>query len=320
MKLTTVCAVPSITRLSVAACVVLLLCADRAHAQSILIAEYYNERITQYSASGASLGTFASLTPSGARFYGIAVDSTGRVYTGANGGGGGFQGVRRFSANGTLLGSISMTFNGAVAVGANDVLFAGNYGNGQITRYATDGTSLGLFATAPVGVAGMAFDAAGDLFTVDEGSSVHKFSPTGQDLGVFVTGQSGAREVAFNAAGELLVVNRGSRTVRRYSATGTDLGVFASSTNGLTDPTGIAVDLTGSVYVANHSSGGNTSVRKFSATGLDMGTFATGGSMSSVASYRPVGAVAVPEASPLALVTAGLWIGAVIVRRRKRIE
>ncbi len=298
--------------------VVALSCVDRAMAQSVYVAEYYNERVTRYDAGGANLGLFASLTPSGARFYGMAVDSTGRLYVGANGGGGGFQGVRRFAANGTFLGSISGSNDGAVAVGANDELFVGNYGSGQITRYAANGTSLGLFATAPAGLAGMKFDTSGNLFTVAEDTSVRKFSASGQDLGVFVGGQSKARDLAFDAAGNLLVVNRGNATVRRYSPTGQDLGVYASSANGLTDPTGIAVDLTGSVYVANHSSGGTTTVRKFSASGQDLGTFATGAALSSVATYRPIGgAVAVPEASALSLLTlTGIIEGAGIVRRR----
>jgi hypothetical protein len=87
---------------------------------------------------------------------------------------------------------------GCYSVGAGS-----NGGGNTIREYSATGTDLGNFASTGLNLpAGLAFDAAGNLFVANFGdNTIHEFSATGTDLGKFASaGLSEPEGLAFGPA------------------------------------------------------------------------------------------------------------------------
>jgi len=147
-------------------------------------------------------------------------------------------------------------------------------------------------------------DAAGNVYVADfEGGRIHKFDPVGRSLFAFAglgTGGGelgGANGLAVAATGDLYVAEASNHRVSQFNSEGqfvrmwgkgVNLDVPASPTclagencgpgtadsaDGAFDgPSGIAVDSTGNVYVADSV---NNRIQKFSATGAYLSQFGT---------------------------------------------
>lgn len=141
-----------------------------------------------------------------------------------------------------LLGSaLVLTFclGASAALGAYDVLVA-NFGGGQVLRYSSEGTLLGVFASAPgMMPQDLAWGPDGNLYvtTGDADGRVLRFSgTTGTLLGTFVSPGSGGLDnpfgLIFGPDGNLYVNSSHTGPVLRYNGvTGAFIDVFASDSS-----------------------------------------------------------------------------------------
>ena len=173
--------------------------------------------------------------------------------------------------SGTVSGgsaTASYTLPGGTAVGSYTIQAAYNAG-GSFAASSTSGTSLSVnldstttnasgtlsgqttvstFASGFNNPAGLAFDAAGNLYVANAaGGTISKVTPTGAVSTFVASGLSSPRGLAFDASGDLYVLNGGSNTVSKVTPGG-EVSTFAS---GFNRPTCLAIDAAGNLYVAN---------------------------------------------------------------------
>ena len=295
-----------------------------AHAQDLLVGEYFSNTIYRIAADGSKTVYAQPLVPSGIRLYGFGTqsfDSAGNLYAARVQGGT----SNLNDPNGGIIKvtptGVSTIFGGFISNGAADTLVAANgdvyvssFG-GSIYRFNSAGASLGTFAVAPGGEAyRMALDASGTLFvTTYEAGKVRRFSSTGTDMGVFAS-VGAASGLAFDAAGDVYVGNYNG-TIRRFTASGTDLGVFASLSGAAFNS--LAFSNNGDLYAADLFGSSVNNVHRYSATGVSLGSFSTGINNPNSLAFLPATptAGAAPEPSSLALLSFAALGG--IARRRK---
>ncbi len=266
------------------------------NAGDLFIADEYNRRVREvnYSLSTGATGTISTVAGNGSV-----------AYSGDNG--------PATAAQLAYPEGVAVGANGfAGAVSADGFLFVADYGNnrirqvnlatGVITTIAGDGTAGysgdGNQATAaeindPMGIA---LDAAGDLFFADQGNN--RIREVNISTGVITTvagngtqgfsgdkGQATAAElsnptgVAVDATGDLFIADQGNQRVREVNlSTGVITTVAGNGTSGfsgdngkataakLSNPTGVAVDAAGHLFIAD---GSNQRIRKVTlATGV----------------------------------------------------
>jgi sugar lactone lactonase YvrE len=157
-----------------------------------------------------------------------------------------------------------------------------SYGTGNtVEEFGADGSDLGAFATGLNGAMGMAVDAQGNLYVVNNGANtIEKLSPMGQDLGPFATkGLNQPIGIATDSAGNFYVANSVNLSIEKFSPSGADLGVFAQiGTQPWEQPWGLLFDSGGNLVV---SSAINSTVQRFSPTGVSLAPFITSNLVSS---------------------------------------
>lgn len=231
--------------------------------------------VTTVAGSAGSQGSVDG-TAANARFNvptGVAVDSAGNVYVADSGN----DTIRKIATDGTVT-TIAGT---ARAFGS------------------TDGTGTAARFTNP---AGIAVDAAGNLYVTDSGNhTIRKITPAG--VVTTLAGKAGAKGtadgsgstarfnspegIAVDSAGNIYVADTENHAIRKVSPSGTVTTIAGSiGTSGSADgtgnaaqfdePYGIAVDSTGNVYVADTS---NDTIR--------LGTAATSSSSLDVTGVPP---------------------------------
>ncbi len=127
----------------------------------VWIADTGNDRILQFSPSGALLGQFGISGSGDGQFrspVAIAVDSANQVYVVDRGN----DRVQKFSPSGTLLGKWGTTGTAAgqfahpagIDVGPSGDVYVADVGNGRIQRFSSDGTFKSAFAqfSVPLGI------------------------------------------------------------------------------------------------------------------------------------------------------------------------
>jgi len=217
---------------------------------NIYAANTNKQTVDKFSASGVALGTFASTGSGSSTPKGLAFDKAGNLY---------------------------------VSISQPDSKTRGAYLN-SITKYAPDGTSLGIFATPNLDyqAQSIAFNNAGNLFVggfndVGRAGDIQKFSPTGANLGSFL----------------------------RYTD-GSHFGIY--------DPLQFAFDAADNIFVDD-----NGGLFAFNSKGNPSGGFSPNMSVSGLA-FAPSAPSPVPEASTtvsLGLLLA-LGLGGLVVSRRRR--
>ena len=195
--------------------------------------------------------------------YGVAVDASGNLFIAD------FRNnrIRKVSASGIIT------------------TFAGN-GQSGYSVYNGPATSASFHP------AGVAVDASGNLFIADGSFLIRKVSASGIMTTVAgLGGGSGLGDggpaisaslfipngVALDASGNLFIADEGNTRIRKVSASGVITTVAGNGTVGfsgdggpatsasLNDPTGVAVDTSGNLFIAEHN---NNRIRKVSVSGI----------------------------------------------------
>ena len=202
---------------------------------NIYVSEHDGSRISKFSATGARLLTFTTLTSTTPyKPGGIRVSADGTIYVADYFGGK----VDRYSADGTPLGQFvatSLTATDFIAFDASGNLYVTgtDFVIEVVRRFSPTGAALGDFVPEFAGAAGIAFDSTGNLYVSSFiNNTVEKFSPSGTDLGTFASTALSASlmGMAFDASRTLYVANSGEGiNILRSSPTGIDLVVFASA-------------------------------------------------------------------------------------------
>jgi sugar lactone lactonase YvrE len=162
--------------------------------------------------------TFIS-NPSGYYFSGLAFDSSGNLYVGANKYAGTFvSAILKYSPTGSLISTWSWPG-----------------GNGT-----------------PLQPTGLAFDKAGNLIVTDySGNALYSISPNGTPTLLASVGVN-PMGLTFDTQGNLFFANRSSGTIDERTPDGT-ISTFAS---GIDSPAGLAFDA-GNLYAADSPNGGD---------------------------------------------------------------
>lgn len=244
--------------------------------------------------SGSVDGVGAAARFDGA--IGVAADGAGNVYVADSGN----HTIRKISPSGvvtTLAGTAGsegsadgtgpaarFRFPHSLAVDASGNVYVID-GNGSGRRI----TPEGVVTTTTVRAAEVAVDGLGNVYATDGAYTISKITPTGSPTTLAGTdGVKGStdgvgaqasfndlRGIAADSAGNVYVADTGNHTIRKIAPSGV-VTTFAGNAMilGLTDgtgaqaslnrPSGIAVDSTGSVYVADS---GNAAIRKITPTG-----------------------------------------------------
>jgi uncharacterized protein YjiK len=239
---------------------------------------------------------------------GIAVDSVGNVYVGDCNN----NRIRKITSDGvvtTFAGSGTATFLDAtgtnagfinpagVAIDSSGNLYIGGYSDNRIRKITSagvvttlagsgavsygDGTGTNSGFNAPQGVC---LDSYNNIYVADSGNSrIRKVTPTGVVSTVASTLLNGPTGVTVDLLGNIYIADWYNYRVRKISAP-VSVSTFAGSGTatyldgvgvnaGFKAPRGVAVDLTGNMYIADTN---NNSIRKITPTGV-VTTFAGSG-------------------------------------------
>jgi sugar lactone lactonase YvrE len=135
-------------------------------------------------------------------------------------------------------------------------------GSGNIYKFTPDGGRT-TFASGLNGPAGLAFDAAGNLFVADlDSGNIYKFTPDG-GRSTFASGLNYPFDLAFDSVGNLFVTESGSGSrghVYKYTWDGvrTTFAVLGA-------PEGLAFDSAGNLFVVD---GDTEEIFKFTPAGV----------------------------------------------------
>jgi uncharacterized protein (TIGR03437 family) len=269
-----------------------------------------------YSGDGGQATSAQFANPTG-----VAVDAAGDLYIADSGN----SRVRKVSPSGVISTAAGNGFSGSsgdggqataaqlseplgVAVDAAGNLYIADSGSERVRRVSSSGviTTVAGNGTAGfsgdggpainaqlhlVGFAGVAVDAAGNLYVADSGNErVRKVSPAGTITTVAGNGTVGhsgdgglatgaqlnfPAAVAVDAAGNVYIADDDNQRIRKVSASGTIITVAgggqgagdggAATSAALVNPDGVAVDASGNLYIADD---GSYRVRKVSAAGI----------------------------------------------------
>ena len=243
-------------------------------AGNVYIADSFNNRIRKVD----STGTITTIAGTGERGfggdggpaagaqinlpYGVAVDGAGNLYIGDTEN----NRIRKVDSTGTIT---------TIA------------GSGERGGFGGDGgPAAGAQLSDPTGVA---VDVAGNLYIADtENQRIRKVDSTGTITTIAGTGERGdggpaagaqlgdPTGVAVDVAGNLYIAERDNQRIRKVDSAGTittiaGTGVLSFGGDGgpaaeaqLSDPTGVAVDVAGNLYIADSF---NNRIRKVDSTG-----------------------------------------------------
>ena len=275
----------------------------------VFIADYFDNKIRMISSSGI-ITTFAGTGMSGSSGdggeatsaqlslpMGASADSSGKVYIADSGN----HKIRMVSSTGIIT-----TFAGTGSIGSN--------GDG--------GAATSAKFSSPTGVSA---DNSGNVYIIDYGNQkIRMVTSTGIITTVAGTGWWGSSGdggaatsaqlfdpygVAADISGNVYIADRGDNKIRMVSSAGIITTIAGTGTRGISgdggaatsaqlcEPFGVAVDISGNVYVADYW---NHKIRMVSSTGIittfagtgTAGSSGDGGAATSARLYYPFGVAA----------------------------
>jgi hypothetical protein len=194
---------------------------------------------------------------------GLTFDAAGNLFV-ADG-----HSVSKFTVDGTKSTSASgLKRTLGLSFDSKGNLLISDVGSNSIYKLTPEGKKS-TFASG-ISSVGMAFDRSGNLF-VSHDDSIFKFTSEGVKS-TFVSGLGNPIDLAFDGAGNLFVTevtaaDASSHSILKFSTDGTK-NIFAS-TLGAAEPSGLACDRSGNVFVSNKHS-----ILKFDSSGTPS-TFAS---------------------------------------------
>jgi sugar lactone lactonase YvrE len=243
-------------------------------AGNVYVVDGNNERVEKFSSDGVFLGKWGGPGLGDGQFYepdGIAADAAGNVYVVD-----GHSQVQKFSSDGVFLGKWGSFgsddgqfgwFPSGIAIDATGNVYVADTGNNRIQKFDSNGVFLTAWSSGFGAPGAVATDAAGNVYVGSYGNpGIRKFSSSGVFLGSLDSNL--AHGLATDPAGKLHAAEADSNAwnaaydVKRFGASGAPLDSFGSRGSGVgefLDPTGIAVDADGAVYVADT---GNDRIQK----------------------------------------------------------
>lgn len=211
------------------------------------------------------------------------------------------NGIGSANGNGTAA---SFYYPAGMAIDADDNLFVADYGNNKIRRITPDGNvttfagigtagaTEGTVATAQFnGPTGVCIDNLGNVFVADYyNNKIRKIDTLGNVSTFAGTGAAGSDNgnganasflhpaiVALDSANNFFITDEGNHKIRKITANGVVSTYAGTGTAGATDgiwssaqfnsPTGVAVDNSGDVFVADY---GNNKIRKIKFYGFSV--------------------------------------------------
>jgi NHL repeat len=246
--------------------------AQSSSASKIYVANLGGDNITVYSLDGEPAMTITAgiVAP-----FGVAVDRAGKIYvtntlphTGGN--------VTTYAPDGkrtkpTITDGIA--FPADIAVDNSGKIYVSNLNNysgtGYVSTYKSDGTrTTPTITTGVEGPAGLTVDSSGKIYVANVyNGTVTTYNPDGSQTTPTITGLDSPYGVAVDAN------HSGGRRNLGFLSTFTADGGQTTPTisSGVVHPAGVAVDTTGTIYVANQEGpgdkGGFGSVTTYSADG-----------------------------------------------------
>ena len=211
----------------------------------------------------------AILTSISAQGGGLAFDGAGNLYVADED----KHAVLKYTPDGTkslfaprLNHPLGLSFDGEGNLFVSDG--AATDAESSILKFTPDGRRS-TFSTG-ISSVGMAFDRSGNLF-VSQGDSIFKFTPEGARSTFVVSKLANFGGLAFDGSGNLFVLDRIGRSIFKFTPDGTK-STFAT---GLKDPSGLAPNAAGIVYVTVAEAGGpGLAILKFNSDGTQS-TFAS---------------------------------------------
>lgn len=271
--------------------------------------------MARFNSAGVSQGTFAT---KGIHIPGqIAFSPTnGDLYVANRG----TDEIRRYSGtDGSFVSSIHTINPVGITFNAFDDLFVTNDNGGftgTISRFNSDGVSLGTFVTGLGDPSFLTTAANGDIFvSLTNNHQIIRVNGTTGSTSVFATTNLFQPVgLAFGPDGNLYVGNL-TNIMRYDGTTGAFLDMFASQ-GLLGNPYGIAFTPDGRLLVTDRVVIGlDTNVIAIDSTGTKS-VFATGPRFRAGIAIRSVGSAAAPEPATFALLALGTLTGSIVTRRK----
>jgi len=263
-------------------------------AGNVFAASEFGNRVEKFANDGTLITAWNPLTGSGT--WGLAADGNGDLFLAVNNGVEGT--VKKFTTDGTFLTDVGSAGSGpgqfnlpfAVAVDGSGNVFVADIGDGQhgsrVQKFTNDGAYVTGWPACPPSTFcssyGIAVDASGNVFVAVYGyatdgplaEGIRKFTSDGTLVTAWGMQGTGNGEfdhpgyIAVDATGNVFVADISNSRIQKFTNDGSFLtrwgcpgsgdGQFLSST--AYTVTGIAVDSTGDVFVADP---GNSRIEKF---------------------------------------------------------
>jgi sugar lactone lactonase YvrE len=156
-----------------------------------------------------------------------------------------------------------------------DVVYVSNNINPfNVEKFTSSGVGS-TFATGLNGATGIAFDAAGNLYTANQSSHQITQTTPGGGTSVFTSGlaTSSPFDIAFDKSGNLYVTGQDSSDHVLEKVTPGGVASVIHDFGSSTTPAGLAFDSAGNLFIATYGSA--DTIEKFSSTGADLGAFAS---------------------------------------------